>query len=298
MGYVVGVIILSAVQAIATTGLALFTGFTGQFSLGHAAFMALGAYTAAILTHFFRVPFVPAILAGALVATASSLVIGVPTLKAKLRSDYFAIATLGFGEAIRVLLENLDITQGARGLPGIARLTDLPAALMGLAVTAWLAWNYVRCRYGWRAVAVREDAIAAEMLGINVFQTKLRSLACSAAFCGIAGALLAHYLMFIQPAMFTGVQSTALITAVVAGGIGSLTGPILAAAVFVMLPEFLRMANMWRLVIYGLMMILIMIFRPAGLMGYREFSLKPLVRLGKRLRRRKAPAEGRAARAS
>jgi branched-chain amino acid transport system permease protein len=282
MGYVVGVIILSAVQAIATTGLALFTGFTGQFSLGHAAFMAIGAYTAAILTHFYGVSFLLAILAGAIFAAASSLVIGVPTLKAKLRSDYFAIATLGFGEAVRVLLENLDITQGARGLPGIARLTDLPVALVTLAITAWLARDYVRSRYGWRAVAVREDAIAAEMIGVNVFRTKLTSLACSAALCGVAGALMAHYLMFIQPAMFTGVQSTALITAVVAGGIGSLTGPFLAAAVFVMLPEFLRLANMWRLVIYGLMLILIMIFRPAGLMGYREFSLKPVLHLWQR----------------
>ena len=298
MGYVVGVLILSAVQAIATTGLAIFTGFTGQFSLGHAAFMAIGAYTAAILTHFFGVPFVPAIFAGALMATASSFVIGIPTLKAKLRSDYFAIATLGFGEAVRVLLENLDITQGARGLPGIARLTDLPVALVTLAIVTWLAWDYIHSRYGWRAVAVREDAIAAEMIGVNVFQTKLRSLACSAAFCGVAGALLAHYLMFIQPAMFTGVQSTALITAVVAGGIGSLTGPILAASVFVILPEFLRMANMWRLVIYGLMLILIMIFRPAGLMGYREFSLKPLLALWKRLANRKPRAKGRATSAS
>jgi branched-chain amino acid transport system permease protein len=298
MGYVVGVLILSAVQAIATVGLALFTGFTGQFSLGHAAFMAIGAYTAAILTHFFGVPFLLAILAGAVTATLSSYVIGIPTLKAKLRSDYFAIATLGFGEAVRVLLENLEITQGARGLPGIDRLTDLPVALVALAIITWLAWNYIRSRFGWRAVAVREDAIAAEMIGVNVFQTKLRSLACSAAFCGVAGALLAHYLMFIQPAMFTGVQSTALITAVVAGGIGSLTGPILAAAVFVMLPEFLRVASMWRLVIYGLMLILIMIFRPAGLMGYRELSLQPLLRLWKRFTNRKPHEKGRATSAS
>lgn len=293
MGYVVGVIILSIVQAIATVGLAIFTGFTGQFSLGHAAFMAIGAYTAAILTHFYNVPFFPAILAGAVMATACSFVIGVPTLKAKLRSDYFAIATLGFGEAVRVLLENLDITQGARGLPGIARLTDLPVALVSLAIVSWLAWAYIRSRYGWRAVAVREDAIAAEMIGVNIFRTKLMSLACSAALCGVAGALLAHYLMFIQPAMFTGVQSTALITAVVAGGMGSLTGPILAAMVFVMLPEFLRMANMWRLVIYGLMLVLIMIFRPAGLMGYRELSLKPLLQLWKRFSNRKAAADER-----
>lgn len=279
MGYLTGVLILSIVQASATVGLALFTGFTGQFSLGHAAFIAIGAYAAAILTHFYNVSFLLATLVAVVVAVLSSYVIGIPTLKAKLRSDYFAIATLGFGEAVRVLLENLEITQGARGLPGIERLTDLPVALASLAVVTWLARNYVVSSYGWRAVAVREDAIAAEMIGVNLFKTKMTSLACSAAFCGMAGSLMAHYLMFIQPAMFTGVQSTQLITAVVAGGIGSITGPIIAASVFVIFPEFLRMANMWRLVLYGLLLILIMIFRPSGLMGYRELSLTPVVRL-------------------
>ncbi len=286
MGYIIGVLILSSVQAIATVGLALFTGFTGQFSLGHAAFIAIGAYTAAILTHFYAVSFLAATIAAAAAATLSSYVIGVPTLKAKLRSDYFAIATLGFGEAVRVLLENLEITQGARGLPGIARLTDLPVALVGLAIVTWLARNYIASSYGWRAVAVREDAVAAEMIGINLFKTKMISLAVSAAFCGVAGSLMAHYLMFIQPAMFTGVQSTQLITAVVAGGMGSLTGPIIAAAVFVIMPEFLRMANMWRLVLYGLLLILIMVFRPSGLMGYREFSLGPVVRVWRWVRDR------------
>lgn len=284
MGYVIGVLILSLVQAIATVGLALFTGFTGQFSLGHAAFIAIGAYAAAILTHFYGVSFFLATIVAAIAATLSSFVIGIPTLKAKLRSDYFAIATLGFGEAVRVLLENLEITQGARGLPGIERLTDLPVTIFTLAIVVWLAHNYVVSSYGWRAVAVREDAVAAEMIGVNLFRTKMTSLACSAAFCGVSGSLMAHYLMFIQPAMFTGVQSTQLITAVVAGGIGSLTGPIIAAAVFVIMPEFFRMANMWRLVLYGLLLILIMVFRPSGLMGYREISLAPVVRLWRRFR--------------
>ncbi|HHV79126.1 MAG TPA: branched-chain amino acid ABC transporter permease [Firmicutes bacterium] len=285
MGYALGVLTLSCIQGIAALGLAIFTGFTGQFSLGHAAFMGIGAYTAALLTYFAGVPFVIAVVAGALAATVISLVIGVPTLKAKLRSDYFAIAIMGFGEAVRVILENLQITQGARGLPGITRYTNLPVALLALAIMAWLARNFILSKYGWRAIAVREDPVAAEMMGIDLFRTKLLSLGASAFFSGVAGGLLAHYLMFIQPVMFTNVQSTQLIAAVVAGGIGSLTGPVLAAAIFIIIPELLRVANMWRLVIYGLMLILIMVFRPAGLMGYHELSLEWLRGLGRRNRR-------------
>lgn len=278
MGYISGVLILSCVMAIATVGLVIFTGFTGQFSMGHAAFMAIGAYTAAILTYFYDVNLGLAIIAAAGMAIASSIIIGVPTLKAKLRSDYFAIATLGFGEAVRVILENLEITQGARGLPGIERLTTWPVIITAFVIMLWLARGYIVSKFGWRAIAVREDAVAAEMIGINLFRTKLLSLAASAALCGVAGALMAHYTMFIQPAMFTGILSTQLIAAVVAWGIGSITGPVLAAAAFVILPEFLRMANMWRLVLYGLMLILIMVFRPTGLMGYRELSLQPVLR--------------------
>jgi len=278
MGYISGVLILASIMAIASAGLAIFTGFTGQFSMGHAAFMAIGAYTAAILTYFYQVNFVLALIAGSVMAVLASLVIGIPTLKAKLRSDYFAIATLGFGEAVRVILENLEITQGARGLPGIARLTTWSVILVSLGIMLWLARSYVNSKWGWRAIAVREDAVAAEMIGVNLFRTKLISLAASAMLCGVAGGLLAHYTMFIQPAMFTGILSTQIIAAVVAGGMGSLSGPVLAAAAFVILPEFLRLANMWRLVIYGLMLILIMVFRPAGLMGYRELSLEPIRR--------------------
>lgn len=282
--YVQGVIALALINVISVVGLSVFTGFTGLFSLGHAAFIAIGAYTAAICTHFYHVNFVIALMLGGLISGLVSLVIGVPTLRAKLRSDYFAIATLGFGEAIRVTLENLPITQGARGLPGIRAYSTFPMVLTVCTIVVILTRNFVYSRYGRMAVAVREDFTAAEMMGINLFAVRLRSLFFSALCAGIGGGLFAHYISFIQPSMFTSVQSTMLTAAVVAGGMGSITGPILAALIFAAIPEVLRVANMWRLVAYGVVLVCIMVLRPQGVFGYREISLVGVVKLLSRLR--------------
>lgn len=276
MDYIYGVIAVICIEIIATVGLAVFTGFTGLFSLGHAAFMAIGAYTSAILTYFYNVSFVLALIAGMVMAGAVSVILGFPTLRAKLRGDYFAIATMGFGEAVRVILENLSITQGARGLPGIKHYTTLPVAILFMVLIVWLTKNFLWSKYGRNAIAVREDAVAAEMAGIDIFKVRMLSLVYSAACCGLAGGLFAHYLNFIQPVMFTSILSTQLTSAVVAGGIGSLTGPILAIALFIAVPEVLRVANMWRLVAYGLILVLIMIFRPSGIMGYHELSFETI----------------------
>ncbi|HHW03296.1 MAG TPA: branched-chain amino acid ABC transporter permease [Thermoanaerobacterales bacterium] len=272
MEYIYGVISVIGIEIIATVGLSVFTGFTGLFSLGHAAFMAIGAYTAAILTYFYNVPFILALLAGMLMSALVSFVIGFPTLRAKLRGDYFAIATLGFGEAIRVILENLSITQGARGLPGISHFTTLPVVAIFSVIVVWMTRNFILSKFGRNAIAVREDAVAAEMAGIDIFRVRMLSLVYSAACGGLAGGLFAHYLNFIQPAMFTSILSTQLTSAVVAGGMGSLTGPIIAISFFIAVPEVLRVANMWRLVAYGLILVLIMIYRPSGIMGYHELS--------------------------
>jgi len=271
--YVFGVISLGLIYVIATTGLAVFTGFTGLFSLGHAAFFAIGAYTAAILTYFYGWNFYLALLAGAAAGGLVGFLIGYPTLKAKLRTDYFAIATLGFGEAVRVLLENLPITQGARGLPGIRGDTNLPVLLVASAIVIWAAWNLIHSRHGRAAIAIREDFVAAEMMGVDIFMGRLRSLTFSAACAGLAGGLFAHYFCFIQPSMFTAYMSTQMTAAVVAGGMGSISGPVIATLIFIGIPEALRVANIWRLVAYGLLLVLIMAFRPQGLMGYRELSL-------------------------
>lgn len=274
--YLSGIFSLGLIYVIATVGLAIFTGFTGLFSLGHAAFFAIGAYTAAILTYFHGVNFYLALAAGAAASGLVGFLIGYPTLKAKLRTDYFAIATLGFGEAIRVLLENLSITQGARGLPGIANHTSLPVLIVVASLVIWIAWNFTHSRHGRAAIAIREDFVAAEMMGVNIFIGRLRSLVFSAACGGLAGGLFAHYFSFIQPSMFTSYMSTQFTAAVVAGGMGSISGPVMAALIFIGVPEMLRIANIWRLVAYGLLLVLIMIFRPQGLMGYREFSIAML----------------------
>lgn len=274
MGYYIsGILSICLIYVISNVGLSIFTGFTGLFSLGHAAFFAIGAYTAAILTYFYNVNFFLALLLGGIMSGLVALIIGYPTLRAKLRSDYFAIATLGFGEAIRVLLENLSITQGARGLPGIPNYTTLPVVAAAAAVTVWIASNFIRSRQGREAIAVREDFVAAEMMGINIFAVRLRSLIFSAVCGGIAGGLFAHYIGFIQPSMFTAYLSTQMTASVVAGGMGSITGTVLATLLFIAIPEILRVASIWRLVAYGLLLVLIMTFRPQGLFGYRELSL-------------------------
>ncbi|MDR1621554.1 MAG: branched-chain amino acid ABC transporter permease [Synergistaceae bacterium] len=271
MDYELNVVMLACINMIAVLGLAVFTGFTGLFSLGHAAFVGIGAYTSGVLTYHWNAPFFFALPAGVAAAGLSSLVIGIPTLRAKLRSDYFAIAILGFGEALRVCLENLSITNGARGL-SVDELSG-PAWILGtLAVCLFATRNFLKSRFGALFVAIREDPTAAEMAGIDLFKMRLLSLVVSAGLCGASGALLAHRLAFIQPAMFTLTQSTQLLASVIAGGMGSISGPIIVSFVFTALPEMLRSLDMWRLPAYGLLLVLIMIYRPQGLLGYRELS--------------------------
>jgi branched-chain amino acid transport system permease protein len=281
--YIKGILTLAMINIIAVMGVTVFTGFTGLFSLGHAAFIAAGAYTAAILTHFYHVNFYLALAAACVVSGLLSLIIGIPTLRAKLRSDYFAIATLGFGEAFKMILENMSITQGARGLPGITTYANFHIALITLVIVVAVTANFVFSKYGRMAVAAREDYTAAEMMGINLFQVQLRSLVFSAVLAGLAGGLFAHYLGFIQPSLFTGSQSSMLVIAVVTGGMGSITGPILAALLFATIPEALRVANMWRMVTYGAVLVAIMVLRPSGILGYREFTIGGACRLFRRL---------------
>ncbi|EHM09488.1 ABC-type branched-chain amino acid transport system, permease component [Thermanaerovibrio velox DSM 12556] len=270
MDYLSSILSLGAINAIAVLGLSIFTGFTGMFSLGHSAFVGIGAYVSAVLTYYYFVPFPLALLGGSLSAGLISCVVGAPALRADLRSDYFAIAILGFGEAFRVAVENLDITNGARGLPGLDPLST-PLWIFGsLGVCLLLAVNFVRSPLGRCCAAVREDPVAAQMAGVSLFRVRLGSLMVSALLCGLSGGLMAHYLSFVQPSMFTLTQSTMLLAAVIAGGMGSLSGPLIMSFLFVALPEALRVAQIWRLVAYGFVLVAMMILRPSGLMGYRE----------------------------
>ena len=279
MQYAEAIFTNSAIYIIAAMGLAIFTGYTGLFSLGHAAFMAMGAYTAAILTYFLHWPLIPALLMGMLTAVLVSLVVGYPTLRARLRSDYFAIATLGFGEALKVILENLELTQGARGLPGIQKLAGPLNTAVFLVITVWLCYNFLRSSYGRKIIAIGQDHVAAEMIGIRLLPNQMLSLAISAAFTGLAGGLLAHYTTFIQPSIFNMDLSSLLTAGVVCGGMGSLTGPIVAVALFVVVPELFRGLALWRLVLYGVLLVVIMNIRPKGLFGHEELSLNNLPKL-------------------
>ena len=279
MAYAQAIFTNSAIYIIAAMGLAIFTGYTGLFSLGHAAFMAVGAYTAAILTYFYHWPLLPALLVGMIVSVLVSLVVGYPTLRAKLRSDYFAIATLGFGEALKVILENLDLTQGARGLPGIQKLAGPVNTAVWMVLAIWVCRNFLRSTYGRKIIAIGQDPVAAEMIGIRLLPNQMLSLGFSAALAGLSGGLLAHYITFIQPAIFSMDLSSLLTAGVVCGGMGSLTGPIVATALFVVVPELFRGLALWRLVLYGVLLVVIMNLRPKGLYGHEELNLSNLPKL-------------------
>lgn len=269
--YIQGILILSGIYLMAVLGLSLLTGFTGLFSFGHAGFMAIGAYTTAMMTMKLNVPFIPALLIGGLIAALSSLIIGKLTLN--LKGDYFCIATLGFGEAIRLVLDNVQYFGGARGWPGIPLKTSLANVVIFNIIGVVILVNLIKSRHGRNLKAIREEELASQIIGINVFKYKMISLAISAAYAGIAGGMLAHYSGFIQPKMFQYVKSTELTIMVIFGGLGSISGSIIGAVVLTALPEVLRAFERWRLVVYGAAVIFIMISRPQGLMGGYEISI-------------------------
>jgi len=274
--YVKGILILSGINLMAVLGLSLLTGFTGLFSFGHAGFMAIGAYAAAFIGVNLGLPLIVSLLAGGLVAGIISLFIGRLTLK--LKGDYFCIATLGFGEAIRLVLDNVQVFGGARGWPGIPIRIDLwNVVLINLAGIAFMI-SLVNSRHGRNMIAIREEELAAKTIGIDTFKYKMISLFTSAVYAGIAGGLVGYYTGFLQPKMFGMTKSTELTIIVIFGGIGSVSGSVLGALLLTALPELLRAFALWRLVANGVAVIFIMISRPEGLMGGKEITFKGILR--------------------
>jgi branched-chain amino acid transport system permease protein len=274
MEYIQGIAVLIGINLIAVLGLSILTGFTGLFSFGHGGFMAIGAYVAAIVSSRLGLPgplaFPAAILAGALAAGITSVFIGKLTLN--LKGDYFCIATMGFGEASRVILNNIDYVGGARGWANLPQLTTWWVVLVLDVVCVVLVWNLINSRHGRNMVAVREEELAAQMAGVNVFRSKMTALVVSAALAGVAGALLGNYIQFLRPTMFNMAKSTDLTIMVIFGGLGSISGSIAGTILLVSLPEVFRNFAQWRLVIYGLAVIVIMVGRPQGLMGGVELT--------------------------
>jgi len=309
--YIQLIFLYICINIILALSLNLVNGFTGQFSIGHAGFMAVGAYTSAFLsTHpslfGYEIRFLPAsldffnypiyALAGGLTAAAAGYVVGLPSLR--LKGDYLAIVTLGFGEIIRVILLNTEAVGGARGLFGISSPADITIAGIEISAFAqsffWAAtamvltfiflWRLINSSHGRGFLSVREDEIAAEAMGINTTNIKVLAFVLSSFFAGIAGSVFAHSTHYLNPSTFSFQKSVDVIIMVVLGGMGSLTGSIVAAIIVSVLPELiLRPLQDYthvdlRMVIYSLLLIIFMIMRPQGIFGTTEISFANLMK--------------------
>lgn len=290
--------LFALVNCVLAMSLNLVNGYTGQFSLGHAGFMAVGAYYAAYSSlHFPMLPgswgflsFLFNALIGGLVAAAAGYMVGLPSLR--LKGDYLAIVTLGFGEIIRVALLNMEFLGGARGLSGLPTLPEVSFggfvvdsfivkyvfAIFWCLACFFVIWRLVKSSHGRAFLSVREDEIAAEAMGINTTKTKVRAFVLSSFFAGTAGAMYAHFTQYISPASFTFLTSVNAIIMVVLGGMGSMSGSLCAALFITILPEALRSLKDYtggidlRMVIYSLSLILIMLLRPNGIFGETEIT--------------------------
>ena len=262
------------INIILAVGLNLTVGFSGQFSLGHAGFMAIGAYAAAIIgSKSATYPaFFAAMVLGALIAGAVALIVGIPTLR--LKGDYLAIATLGVSEIIRILIINGgDLTNGAAGILGIPAFTNWQMVYFFVVITTILTINFLRSPIGRATLSVREDEIAAESVGVNTTKIKVIAFVFGAMTASIAGSLQAGFIGSVVPKDYTFINSINVLIIVVFGGLGSMTGTIVAAIVLGILNMVLQNVASIRMIIYSLALILVMIFRPGGLLGTWELSL-------------------------
>ncbi|MCL2654618.1 MAG: branched-chain amino acid ABC transporter permease [Coriobacteriia bacterium] len=289
---------------ILAVSLNLITGFTGQFSLGHAGFMAVGAYTCAIIVSYYPTTagFLLGMLAGGVLAMIFGILIGFPTLR--LKGDYLAIATLGMAEIIRVVVQNLTITGGASGLFSNSHMATWPWLFFFMAVSILVINNFIKSSRGRACIAVREDEIAAESMGINSTKYKVMAFAIGAFFAGIGGGLYASYFFVIKPVTFGFLMSINILVMVVFGGLGSISGSVVSAVLLTLLTNFFTIApplNVFGLftidwsrvnmIIYALLLIIIMLFRPQGLMGTMEVGDLFKKRPGRGRRRRGATPE-------
>jgi len=273
--YYWGIAIDVGINIILAVSLNLINGHTGQFSLGHAGFMAVGGYVAAKLTLLYgaSIPsglqpifLFAALLVGGGVAAATGFAVGVPSLR--LRGDYLAIVTLGFGEIIRVIFQTSEFFGAATGLVGIPRLTTFGWTWGLAAVTVYIVACLVNSTYGRGFIAVHDDEIAAGAMGINPVRYKVTAFVIGAFFAGIAGGLYAHHKGTLSPSGFDFVKSIEIVVMVILGGMGRTAGVILAAIILTILPEMLREVSSYRMIIYSLLIIGLMLARPQGLFTF------------------------------
>ena len=290
-----GILITVGINIILATSLNVATGYLGQLPLGHAGFMAVGAYAGGIFMKAVPVqellksgntgaaiPYILlALLISAVVAGIFGILIGIPALR--LRGDYLAIITLGFGEIIRITLNNIDdvlgfkLFYGAKGLKNIPKYSNYWNVFLCVVITCFAIHAMMKSRHGRAVLAIRDNEIAAESCGIQTTYYKVMAFAFSAAFAGLAGGLYACYIGVLNPSTFGFMKSIEILVMVVLGGMGSMLGSILSATVLTILPEATRSFDSYRMVIYSLVLILMMIFRPGGLLGSYDFSMSRIV---------------------
>jgi branched-chain amino acid transport system permease protein len=283
--YYYQILILAGINIILAVSLNLTNGIAGQFSIGHAGFFAVGAYVAASVSYYGgpalraasaflpqvgqdAVVLIIALIAAAIATALAGLLVGIPSLR--LRGDYLAIVTLGFGEIIRVLILNIDAVGGARGFVGIPKLSNFFWVYLLVVASVVTVWNLVRSSYGRAFLAIRENEIAAQAMGVDVTRHKVLAFVIGSMFAGMAGCLFGHYTMYLHTNSFTFVKSFEIIIMIAIGGLGSIEGAVLGAVLLTLLPEVFRGFEGYRMIIYSLALILIMIYRPQGILGQKS----------------------------
>ncbi len=283
--YIQQVFMYIGINIILTAGLNLINGYMGEFSVGHAAFMAIGAYVSSILSvwvvpqAYGGIAFPFLLIAGGIAAAIAGFAVAVPSFRT--RGDYLAIVTLAFNMIVKSALENIDAVGGPRGFLGIGKLSSMAWVYVWVVISIYCIRNVVYSNFGRGVLSIREDEIAAELVTVDTRQCKVLVFVVAAFFAGVAGGLFAHLLQFINPRSFALFpKSTEILAMVYLGGIGSLAGSILGATIFTVMLEVLRPLGVWRWVVVPLSLVLLMIFRPTGMFGLREW--KALVPLGEK----------------
>ena len=279
--YSMQILVNIGIGIILALGLNIIVGLTGQLSLGHAAFMSVGAFAGALLTIKTGMPFSLTILLSGLITAAVAAAIGWPILR--LTGDYLAICTLGFAEIVKVVFLNLEITNKALGLtvPTPKTAMSMPVIVLVVVCLTIIASAFIQnSRFGRALKAIRDDEIAAESMGINIARYKVQSFAVSAFMAGTGGCLYGHFLGYINPSDFGFLKSIDMLSMIVLGGLGSIPGAVFGASLLSAAPEFLRFMSQYRMLVYGALLVFLMVFRPNGLLGGVNITALVLRKLG------------------
>jgi branched-chain amino acid transport system permease protein len=281
--YLMQILVNVGIAIILALGLNVIVGLTGQLSLGHAAFMSIGAFTSAMITIKTGLPFSMNLVATGVVTAVVAAIIGFPILR--LTGDYLAICTLGFAEIVKVFFLNFEPTNKALGLtvPGAKTVIPMPIYVWVVVVLSIVVVTFVQSsRFGRALKAIREDEIAAEAMGINTTRYKIQAFALGSFLAGVGGGLYAHFLSYINPSDFGFLKSVDILSMVVLGGLGSVPGTVIGSSVLASAPEFLRFMSQYRMLVYGALLVFLMVFRPNGLLGGVNFTDLLLRAIGKK----------------